>query len=287
MPRFDQREGVTTTFGDDAIAHPLVERGVQDRTEQRLRVAVDESLDAQLRELSDVVNRRASREHQGDPLGEQSAGDDGQRLRGGAIKPVGVVDDAQHRADVRRAREQVENGEPDEQPVGRGADAQAERRTRGDALRFGQVDETVEHRPAQLMQSREWQLHLELDAGGLGDGETPGGVSEVLQQRGLADAGLAPQHEHSRLAAAHRVEEFVEGLALARAPGQCRHRWRFRSAAHVEPANASGRRWTIALLHTDEIVPRTPDTGKSTTHTIGSPSVRHLDRTRVATRVCP
>jgi hypothetical protein len=52
--------------------------------------------------------------------------------------------------------------------------------------------ELGEHRRAQVMQSREWQFHLRLDARDLGHSEPsslPGGVPD---ERRLADPGLAP-----------------------------------------------------------------------------------------------
>ena len=54
------------------------------------------------------------------------------------------------------------------------------------------------------MEAGEGQLHLRLDARRVRDPQVRRGLDEVLQQRRLADPGLAPQHERTALAAADR-----------------------------------------------------------------------------------
>ena len=64
----------------------------------------------------------------------------------------------------------------------------------------GSVRNPVEHRRAQVMQPGERQLHLRLHAGGPRDAAPAGPLGDVLQQRGLADPGLAAQYQHRALA---------------------------------------------------------------------------------------
>ena len=61
---------------------------------------------------------------------------------------------------LRGIRKQAEHGEPDQEPIGLRAGAQAEGDLQGAALRGRQPRAAVEQPDAQLMQPRERQLHL-------------------------------------------------------------------------------------------------------------------------------
>jgi hypothetical protein len=78
-------------------------------------------------------------------------------------------------------------------PSGRAA-ASCRRRAECIALRSGQFLEVAQQRRAQLLQASEGELHLRLDPG-RPEHLAPGGEShEVLEQRGCADTGFAPEH---------------------------------------------------------------------------------------------
>ena len=62
------------------------------------------------------------------------------------------------------------------------------------------------------MQAREWQLHLRLDAHGLGDAEARRLANAMPQERRLADPGLTANDEH--LAPARRGRSRAAGPAL-------------------------------------------------------------------------
>ena len=64
--------------------------------------------------------------------------DERERLRRHAVQPLRVVDHADERPLVGGAREQVEDGEPDQEPIRDRTDTQPERRAEGLALRLGQ-----------------------------------------------------------------------------------------------------------------------------------------------------
>ena len=70
----------------------------------------------------------------------------------------------------------------------------------------GRPSSSVEHRGAELVESRERQLHLRLDAGDLHDSEPGGPLREVSQQRGLSDPGFAANHRNPALALAHAID---------------------------------------------------------------------------------
>ncbi len=220
---FDERERIATAFGDDATAYAFVEWCAQPRSEQGLRVGRAESFDEQLRKRCKILDRHSGREDERDVLGQQPARDERQRLRRTAIEPVRVVDDAQQRAAVCGAGEQIQDRESDEEPVGRGAGAQSERGPGRVALRLGQLPDAIEHRRTELVQTGERQLHLTLDTRGFRDREALRRVDEILQERGLADARFAAQHEHPALPVTRRLEERVKRLTFARTSDQGGH----------------------------------------------------------------
>src|SRR4051812_47557618 len=73
------------------------------------------------------------------------------------------------------------------------------------------------------MQTRKGQGHLGLDARRPRDAASGRVSRQVLQQRRLADPGLATQDQHPTLTGPHAVQQSVEGLALAAA---AQERWR-------------------------------------------------------------
>jgi hypothetical protein len=72
----------------------------------------------------------------------------------------------------------------------------------------------VEHRSAQLMKSGERQLHLGLDTGRTGDDASVGVPGEVVEQRGLADPGLAADEQHLALSGAEVGNESPQSSKL-------------------------------------------------------------------------
>ena len=78
-------------------------------------------------------------------------------------------------------------------------------------------------RRAELMQARERELHLRLHARRPRDPAARRALHQVLQQRGLADARLAAQHQHPALTRAHARQQLIQRLALAGPAEQPRH----------------------------------------------------------------
>ena len=102
---------------------------------------------------------------------------------------------------------------------------QPERRQQGVALRRGQLTEPGEHRAQQLVQPGKRKLCLGLHAGGRQDQhpEVASALAGLTQQRGLADAGLAAQHQRATTLA-HMIEQLTQHPRLALAPDQRRNR---------------------------------------------------------------
>jgi hypothetical protein len=68
------------------------------------------------------------------------------------------------------------------------------------------------------MEPGEGELHLGLDSGDPGDAEARCMTSAMVQERGLADAGLAADDEDRALAAADLPQDAVERVALVGSP---------------------------------------------------------------------
>jgi hypothetical protein len=91
-------------------------------------------------------------------------GDEGQHLSRRVVEPLRVVDEADDRSGRRRVREQRQHREADQEPLRMRAPTQAERGFEGLALRRRQSFAIGQQRRAELVQRRERQLHLCLDA---------------------------------------------------------------------------------------------------------------------------
>ena len=158
-----QRERVPARLGDQPLADVIVEPAGDDRGQQRACVVVVEPGELELGQTRNPV-RLTHREHHRDGLGEQAAGDEPEHLRGGLVEPLQVVDDAQQRLRLGHLRQERERGEPDEEAVRCRAGRETERDLQRLLLRCGEHVEVVQQRPVELVQPRERQLHLGLDA---------------------------------------------------------------------------------------------------------------------------
>lgn len=137
-----------------------------------------------------------------DRLGDQSARDERQCLHRDAVDPLRVVHDKDQRPALGGCADQSEHRQPDQEAIGRGAGAATERDVQRVALRSGQPIEVFQQRRAELLQRGERELHLALHTGHSRSAEPRRALQQEVEQRGLADTGFAPQHEHLALARA-------------------------------------------------------------------------------------
>lgn len=218
--QLEQGQRVPLGFGQDLLPDLLVEPPAHDQLQQRPGVAVAESLDDQFGDPVEVLDRLAGGEGQQHALGLDPAGGEGERLRGGPVQPLAVVDHADQRPSLGRLRQQARDGQADQEAIrGRPLD-QAERRPQRIGLRRGQAPEVIEHRLAQLLEARVGQLHLRLDAGRTHHPQVDRGSEHVVEQGGLAHPGLAAHHDRATAAGADLAEQAVEERAFAFAPRQ-------------------------------------------------------------------
>jgi hypothetical protein len=196
--QLDERERISVALRDDLLPDGGIQRAPNALHQQGAHGVVPESLDRQLGASGQhlVADAGARGTHERDPLREKAPGREAEHLRGGIVEPMGVVDDAHERIVLRDVGEQPEHGHADEEPVRGIAGVQAERRGERTRLWPRQVIEPVEHGTAQLVQARKRQLHLGLDARCADDATSDRPLRQVVEERGLADAGLPAQDEH-------------------------------------------------------------------------------------------
>ncbi len=210
--QLQQREWVAARLGHHPVSHTSVQP-TGHRLEQRGRVGVAEPTDHQFGQAGQLLARLAHREHETDRLREEAAGDEAEDLRGHAVEPLRVVDDAQQRLLLGDVGQQPEDRQSHSEAIRYRAGAQPERGRERVSLRAGEVLQPVEHRGAQLVQTGE--LHLGLDAGGAHDAARPRVRHEVVQQRRLPDTRFAAHDEHLRPAGPYAVDELVQLPALS------------------------------------------------------------------------
>ena len=116
---------------------------------------------------------------------------------------MGVIDDDQERAPGRRVGEDRQGREADQEGSGGGGVGDPERGIERVHLRAWQRLDVVEERKEQLVESGESQLHLRFDSDQSNDLEVGGPGNHVVDQRGLAHAGFAPQDERGTEPAAN------------------------------------------------------------------------------------
>ena len=200
-PRGSSRSasGIPACLGDDPLEHRLVQPRRQGGLQQRPCIPAAQRLDAKLREARQAAAHLTRPEGERDPLGKQAARHERERSGRCAIEPLRVVDHAEERLLLGSFREETENREPDEKRVRRAVrllspKATPERIT----LRIGKALDELEHRRTEPLQRRVVELHLPLDTSSPNDAKIPARLDRVLEQRGLADAGVSVHHEDGR-----------------------------------------------------------------------------------------
>ena len=224
--QFEQRERIAARLRHDAVTDALVQRARHHARQQSARVLVVEPSELQLRKRGEIWACLAAGEHDRHRLGQQAPGDEPEHLTRGAVEPLHIVDDAQERALLRRAGQQAERRQRDQEAVRRVAGLETERDAQRRALVAGQRAEPVEHRGAEPVQARERQLHLGLHALDLREAEPGRLPGRVPQQRRLAHARFAPDREHGAAPGARAVQKPVQRIALAHPPAEARQRRR-------------------------------------------------------------
>src|SRR6185436_6054498 len=119
-----------------------------------------ERLDLELGEAVERLERLARGEDHHDPLGQEAARHEGEYSSRLVVQPLRIIYETEQGLLLGGLRQQVEDGEPDEERIQRPSSTQAERDLHSLALGLGQVLYEIEARRAQLLKCRERELHL-------------------------------------------------------------------------------------------------------------------------------
>jgi hypothetical protein len=155
----------------------------------------------------------AGGQQQDDRFGLQSPRDEHQRIRGRPVQPLRVGHLAQQWLLLGRLGQQAEDTQLDQEPVGLDVE-QPERAPKRAGLRGGQPIQVVQDGSEQLLQGGEGKLDLGFDPGPMEQLEAVGLLRRVVQQRALADAGFAANHQHAAAALACTREQGGDASAL-------------------------------------------------------------------------
>ena len=159
--------------------------------------------DGQLRQVGTAQRARlavAERGHDEDRVGDQPAGREHQRLRGGPVEMVRVVEEDRQGLALRAPRHHPEGGGPDREPVRRRPGVQGEGGPQRRRLGWRQLVQLRRRRAHRQRERPERQVALGLGAGDPHDVHLLGPVGDVVQQRRLADPRLTDQEEHAAAA---------------------------------------------------------------------------------------
>ena len=127
---------------------------------------------------------------------------------------MGVVDHPEERLLLRHLRKQAEHRKSYDEPVRGSPRAQTKCRGERVALRSGQPLAQIQERRAELMQACVRELHLVLLAGCPRDRAVRRAVHQAIQQRRLADSGLASYDERLALTRPEMRQKPVQRVAL-------------------------------------------------------------------------
>ena len=126
-----------------------------------------------------------------------------------------VIHDADQGLLLGDVRQQAQDSQGDQEAIRRRTGADPERSSQRIALRGRETVEAIEHRRAQLVQCGKRQLHLRLDTSGALDPAARRLPDQVVQERRLAHARFAADHQRPTLPGANRFDEAIEYVALA------------------------------------------------------------------------
>ncbi len=121
---------------------------------------------------------------------------------------------------LRAYRQQAQCCGPDREAIPCARRAECKRAAKRARLRRRDPIHRAENRAQQLGQSRERDHRLGLDPAGSQDPHSVGALGRVLEQRGLADPGLADKREHAAVALAGLRKQPIERQLLVFAAKQ-------------------------------------------------------------------
>jgi hypothetical protein len=155
-----------------------------------------------------------------DAVREETTGDEGEHVGRFAVEPLRVVDDAQERLLRCHRREERQRRKPDHHPVDARGFFESERDPQRVALTGREDLELVHERMHELMQAGIPELHLGFDPDQAQHAQISGCDNRRIEQRSLADPGLAAHHQRGAESTADRVQEELDVRSFCGPPDE-------------------------------------------------------------------
>jgi hypothetical protein len=201
-------------------AQPLVQRGAPVFGQQRPGGGGVKGAQRKLRQPREVHLVGSGREDHPDPVGLDPARDEQERVEGGAVQPVRVVHQTQHRLTLGLVAQQAEDPCGHQEPVLPGGRRQSQRGTERRGLRDRQPVEVGQHGSQHAVEPRERELRLGLDAADAKQPQAGCLACRIRQQRGLAQPGVAAQDQRATPTVAGAIQQPVDRPPLLVPPVQ-------------------------------------------------------------------
>ena len=218
LGKLDEGEGVAGRLTDQAIADGRGDLAIDGVRDELARSGVVEAVEHELGQAAGVeagvAHAVASGEEHDDALALQPPRDEQQRVGRRHVEPLRVVDEAQDRPFLGELRQQRQHGDRDQEPVVAAALPEAQRALERGGLGRGQVVAQSQGGPDELMQAGERELGLRLDAASREDVRADREDASLVEERGLADARLAPDDECPAAGRAGGLEQPDDVLAF-------------------------------------------------------------------------
>src|ERR1700730_992792 len=208
LRQFQQGKRVAPRLRDDPFSDPLIQSAWDDGRQQGPRIRSFQPSEHQLRQASKLAfaARLAHPENDRDRLRQQPSGHKPEDLAGGAGEPLRTIHKTRERPLYRYLGEQAQDSQRNEEGIWNIAGREAEGDPQSALLWLRKTIELVNHRPAQLMERGERQLHLGFDAGNVGDSKAGSLLSRVAKQGCLSDAALTTDDEDRALPPTHVLQ---------------------------------------------------------------------------------
>ena len=203
-----QRQRIAPGLRDDPVTDALVEPARDDRREQGARVLLFKPPQQPLWEGLKLAfaARLAHPKHHRDRLRQQPSRHESENLARGAVEPLRVIHETRKRPLSGNLGQQAEGRQGDQEAVWGIARGESQGDAQSVALRLGKGTELAKHRPAELMQPGERQLHLGFDAGDVGDAKPGSPASGVAKKGSLPDTRLTTDDEDRALPPTHVLQ---------------------------------------------------------------------------------
>jgi hypothetical protein len=218
--QLQQGKRIPPRAGQQAVDHLRSSVPFQPRREQRRRIRLGQPAQLEVGHSGHLERQlpRSDGDQHRDALGLEPTYSEAEGLRRRRIKPLGIVDTAQHGRVLTCLGEQTEQTETHQEPVGHPVVTQAQGTAQSRRLRAGQAVDKIQAGADELVHSGERKLVLGLDACTPQYPHVTRPLRRVREQRRLADPRLSAHDERRAALAAGAVKKRIKRIDLRSPP---------------------------------------------------------------------